>query len=72
MQEQKYFISYVAYSKIKQESNMDVFNDIIYIKEPITFKLLEEIQSSLVNKLNEGTKNNPYYATQIIIPVPIN
>jgi hypothetical protein len=60
--ETKYFISYVAYTK----SGYDFFNDIIYLGEDITNKLLEEIQSSLVNKLNNNTENKPYYTTQII------
>lgn len=62
-QEQKYFISYVAYLK----GGKDAFlNDIVIIDEEINSELLEKIQESLVNKVNEETENNPYFATQII------
>jgi len=63
MQEQKYFISYVGYI----EGGGDTFlNDIIFIDEEITSELIQDIQDSLLNKLNEERLSNPYFATQII------
>jgi len=62
---QKYFISYAAYSC--HSNNIDFFNDIIVINEDIDIdmKLLEDIQESLKNKLNENC-DQVYYVTQII------
>jgi len=66
--EQKYFIAYAAYG----DENPDLFNTIIYIDEEITSDLIEKIQESLVERLNEGTNlKYKYYATQIVNIVKI-
>jgi hypothetical protein len=63
MQEQKYFISYAVYL----DGGRTVFlNSIIYIDEEITSELIEKIQESLTERVNEACKNNPYYGAQII------
>lgn len=62
--EKKYFISYVAY--LKNYNKFDMFNDIIHTAEEITSDLINRIQISLVDRLNENTENNPYETTQII------
>lgn len=66
MEEIKYFISYAAYSNKNVEVKIDFFNDIIYINEDITTDLINKIQYSLIDKLNEGSNFNSYFATQII------
>ena len=58
---QKYFIAYAAYSY----SGMDLFNTIIHTDEEITSGLIDKIQKSLVEQLEENIKSK-YYATQII------
>ena len=63
--EQKYFIAYVAYYEVCKWIKEEFFNDIIYIDEEITTKLIQNMQSSLLERLNKET-SNPYYGVQII------
>jgi hypothetical protein len=66
--EQKYFISYTAYS---ENNNINFFNDIIYIDESITSELLEKVEQSFKERLNEKAKISKYYAIQIVNIVKI-
>jgi hypothetical protein len=61
MEEQKYFVSYVAYAS---GNNKDFFNDIVYIDEAITSELLSKMQEDLVDRVNYG--HSTYFAAQII------
>jgi hypothetical protein len=61
LKELKYFLSYAAYSA---DNVKDFFNDIVYIDEEIDMKLIESIQDSLLNKMNDGKIT--YFAVQII------
>jgi len=63
--EQKYFIAYVAYYEVCKWIKEEFFNDIIYIDEEIAIKLIRDIESSLLERLNKET-SNPYYGVQII------
>lgn len=65
--EQKYFISYIAYN----DNEYVILNDIIYINEEITSELLEQIQESLINRLNKEELQYPYNQAQIINLVKI-
>jgi hypothetical protein len=65
--EQKYFIAYVAYSNTGDKLDKDIFNNIIYIDSEIISELINDIEKSLVDKINSNCKSHPlYYATQII------
>jgi hypothetical protein len=64
MKEQKYFISYAAYSE--DSSSYDIFNNILTVTTiPICDSLIDEIQSNLLKDLND-LEIHKYYATQII------
>jgi uncharacterized protein YbcI len=67
--EQKYFIAYVAYST----SRMDMFNDFIHIDSEINTELINDIQGSLVKRLNENDFEliDKYIGTQIVNIVKI-
>jgi hypothetical protein len=70
--EQKYFIAYVAYGKLIDNSTYkDVLNDILFIDEEITSDLLDKIESSLLEKINSNQYQIKYFATQIFNIVKI-
>jgi hypothetical protein len=61
--EQKYFVSYCAYSG---SNSVDWLNDFVYIDKEITPKLIISIQDDLINKLNAHVGSQLYYSAQII------
>jgi len=63
--EQKYFIAYVAYYEVCKWIKEEFFNDIVHTDEEITIKLIRDIESSLLERLNKED-SNPYYGVQII------
>jgi hypothetical protein len=63
--EQKYFIGFAVYYNLNDVRGYDIFGEIIYTNEEITSELLKEINETLLEKLNEGTENNPYTNVQV-------
>lgn len=68
--EQKYFISYVACTEAS--TRQIILNDFIYTYEPMDRELIEKLEISLVERLNEikhedgEDLESKYYSAQII------
>lgn len=60
--EQKYFLAYACYHKGKEL--MTFVNRVVYIDEPITDCLINDIQADLLKELQEENLN--IYAVQIV------
>ncbi len=67
--EQKYFVSYMAYT----EASNCIFNDYINTDEEITRELIQKIEDTLIERLNKNEKlESKYFATQIINIIKIS
>ena len=66
--EQKYFVSYAGYT----EASMCIFNDYINTNEEITRELIQKIEDTLIERLNNEKPESKYFATQIINIIKIS